>query len=526
MELEPGVDDTRFLLFAGGTRLVCMDCIDENVERPAQLMSAQVARRPAKAHRPLPVRCDLGCGARKLAQPLQSREIFAQELGLEQALLLCEPALELLNQAHDVTIDIATRGIVVHASDGGAARELGVSSFGSRSNRPHSWLAPLFVGHAIYRQAAYGSNHPLAIPRVESVMDLCSALGWLGESEFRESPRASVDQLAWFHAPEYVQALKHASETGRVDFDVRRRYAIGTMENPVFPGVFERAATSVGGSILAAELALEGRVVFHPAGGTHHGRPDRASGFCYFNDPVFAALALLKAGVERVVYIDLDAHHGDGVQDAFVRDERVRTLSLHEQGRWPYSGEVSDTGAGRACNLPVPARINDSELRVLLEEVVLPLARMAAPQALVVTCGADALDGDPLSSMQLSNVALWSAVERLAALAPATVVLGGGGYNPWTLARYWSGLWGRLSGREIPRELPADALAILRGLRCDLIDDEDIRPEWLATLADRPNRGAARDEIRTLVNLALAEVDQSAWTPLSDRASRQAVATT
>ena len=127
--------------------------------------------------------------------------------------------------------------------------------------------------------------------------------------------------------------------------------------------------------------------------------------------------------------------------------------------------------------------------------------------------------------MQLSNVALWSAVERIAALAPAVVVLGGGGYNPWTLARYWSGLWGRLSGREIPRELPAEALAILRGLRCDLIDDEDIRPEWLTTLADRPNRGAVRDDIRVLADRALACVDEAAWTPVGDRAPRQAVAT-
>ena len=126
--------------------------------------------------------------------------------------------------------------------------------------------------------------------------------------------------------------------------------------------------------------------------------------------------------------------------------------------------------------------------------------------------------------MQLSNVALWSAVERLAALAPAAVVLGGGGYNPWTLARYWSGLWASLSGREIPRELPAEALAILHGLRCDLIDDEDIRPEWLTTLADRPNRGTVRDDIKVLADRALACVDEAAWTPVVDRASRPAVA--
>src|SRR5690606_37637711 len=124
--------------------------------------------------------------------------------------------------------------------------------------------------------------------------------------------------------------------------------------NPLFPGLFERAATSVGGSILAARLALEGRIAYHPAGGTHHGRPDRASGFCYFNDPAFAILALLEAGLERVLYVDLDAHHGDGVQDAFAADERVHTVSIHEAGRWPGTGAASDTGDGRACNLPVP----------------------------------------------------------------------------------------------------------------------------------------------------------------------------
>jgi acetoin utilization protein AcuC len=374
-------------------------------------------------------------------------------------------------------------------------------------------LKPVFVGHEIYRQAAYGANHPLAIPRVESVIDLCRALGWFTDGEFRESPRASEAELAWFHAPDYVRALRQASESGRVDPETRRRYAIGTLENPLFPGVFERAATSVGGSIHAAELALEGRIAFHPAGGTHHGRADRASGFCYFNDPVFAILALLRRGVDRVLYVDLDAHHGDGVQDAFVADTRVRAISIHEHGRWPHTGDASDTGQGRACNVPVPARVNDSELAVVLDEVVLPLARRAAPRALVLTCGADALEGDPLSSMMLSNVALWSAVERIAALAPAAVVLGGGGYNPWTVARYWSGLWARLSGRSIPATLPPAAQAVLSRLRCELVDDEDVCPEWSTTLADRPNAGPVRAEIGALVERVLAGVDESAWRP-------------
>ena len=356
-------------------------------------------------------------------------------------------------------------------------------------------LSPAFVSHDIYRQTGYGANHPLAIARVGPVMDLCQALGWLGGNAYRVSPLASDDELAAFHTLDYINALHRVSDSGQVDVETRRRHALGTMENPLFPGLFERAATSVGGSILAAKVALEGRVAFHPAGGTHHGRRDRASGFCYFNDPVFAILTLLDAGVERVLYVDLDAHHGDGVEDAFAADERVHTVSIHEAGRWPHTGQTSSE---RACNLPVPRQFNDCELEALMEAAVLPLAQRVSPQAIVITCGADALAGDPLSSMQLSNVALWSAIEPLVATARAAVVLGGGGYNPWTVARYWTGLWGRLSGRSIPETLPAGAQAILAALDCDLIDDEDRKPEWRTTLADTPNRGLVRPHIAAL----------------------------
>ncbi len=357
----------------------------------------------------------------------------------------------------------------------------------------------VFVGHDIYREAAYGRLHPLAIPRVESVVDLCRALGWFEPGEYEVSPRATVAELAAFHDREYIEALREASSSVRVDAAVRERYGIGTMENPVFTGVFERASTSVGGSIHAARLALEGRIAYHPAGGTHHGRPGRASGFCFFNDPVFALLTLLDAGVERVAYVDLDAHHCDAVQEAFARDERVRIVSIHEAGRWPYSGGLGDTCGGRALNLPVPGAFHDAELAFLMEELVLPFVERFRPEAVVLTCGADAVQGDPLARMNLSNAALWDAADALVALAPATVVLGGGGYNPWTLARYWTGLWARLSGREIPASLPGEARAVLARLACDLVDDEDVRPEWLATLADEPAAAtAARPDVVAL----------------------------
>jgi acetoin utilization protein AcuC len=328
-------------------------------------------------------------------------------------------------------------------------------------------------------------------------------LGWLGEDDFFDSPAATESQLTRFHEIHYVQALKQAEEQGRVDKEIRERYGIGTMENPVFPGLFQRASTSVGGSILAAQLALEGKTAFHPAGGTHHGRPDRASGFCYFNDPVFSIMTLLDAGLDRILYVDLDAHHGDGVQDAYANDSRVFTLSIHEEKRWPYTGPVSDRAGGAARNLPVPRGFNDSELLHLMEHAVLPLGREFEPQALVITCGTDALDGDPLSGMSLSNTGLGAAVERLLQLSNHNIVLGGGGYNPWTVVRCWSGLWGRLSHRKIPGLLPPDAQAFMQGLECDLVDEEDVRPEWTATLADKPNNGPVRKEVRDLVACVL-----------------------
>jgi len=367
-----------------------------------------------------------------------------------------------------------------------------------RSNAALVPRAATLVASGFCRQPGFGENHPLSIPRVGTVLQLCEQLGWLEPGQVAESAAATREQLIAFHDAGYVDALCRADGAGRVEREIRERHGFGTFENPLFAGVFERAATAVGGSILAAELALAGHAAFHPAGGTHHGRPGRASGFCYFNDPVFAIRRLEQGGIERILYVDLDAHHGDGVQDAFMDDERVRFVSVHEQGRWPYSGAADDRGHGYALNLPVPAGFNDSELEFLLDEVILPLTQQFGPQAIVITCGADALYGDPLSGLSLSNVALWNAVQRLIDGVPHVVVLGGGGYNPWTLARCWSGLWARLSGREIPLVLPEAARLILSGLACDLVEDEAIEPEWLSTLADRPRPGAVRPAVRAL----------------------------
>jgi acetoin utilization protein AcuC len=360
----------------------------------------------------------------------------------------------------------------------------------------------LFISSDEFRKPAFGKNHPLSISRQGSVLDLCTLLGWLPGDRLRRCEPADVQTLTRFHDPHYVEALRSACKRRLASVEARERYHFGTMENPLFEGLFERAASTVGGSILAAESVRGGGIAFHPAGGTHHGRRDRACGFCYFNDPVFAIMTLLN-DFERVMYIDLDAHHGDGVQIAYSGDERVLCLSVHEMDRWPFSGEASDRGLGMARNLPVPRGLNDSELAYLVHEAIDPLLRHHKPDALVLVCGADSLHGDPLSAMDVSNGAMWSAVEHLVAQVPAAVVLGGGGYNPWTTVRYWAGLWGRLSRQETTGILPDGARALLGSFECDLVDEEDIEPEWLATLQDAPREGPIRRDLRQLVEAVM-----------------------
>ncbi len=362
-------------------------------------------------------------------------------------------------------------------------------------------LAPLYIGAEIYARAAFPPPHPLAIPRAGAVEALCRALGWL-DGNYVTSPVASRAELERYHDADYVEALARADREQRLDDAARARFQIGVGSNPIFPGMFERASTAVGGSLMAARLAWEGRIVFHPPGGTHHGGRARASGFCFLNDPVFAVLEFLALGAARVAYVDFDAHHGDGVEDAFADDPRVTTISIHEQNRWPRTGALHDRRGGSARNMPVPRGLNDDEFAVLVGEAVAPLVSRFAPDALVILTGADALAGDPLAKLALSNVALGQAVERVAALAPAVVVLGGGGYNPWNVARGWSGLWGRLAGYAIPEPLPEAALAVLTGLWSGRV--REIDPAWLTTLADRPRNGAVRAEIRQIVAASLA----------------------
>lgn len=363
--------------------------------------------------------------------------------------------------------------------------------------------SPLFIGHEIYRGSSYGSKHPLAIERVSAVTDLVRAIGWLKPAQFVESPQATPAELARFHAPDYIAAVIQAERDQRIDPERAERYAIGRNGNPIFAEVFRRPATAVGASIRAAALVAEGGIVHSPAGGTHHGRPDRASGFCYFNDPVFAVLGLLDQGLSRIAYVDFDAHHGDGVEDAFANDGRVLTLSIHEAGRWPHAPDMPQRQTASVRNLAVPPGFHDDEFTYLLERVVLPVIEGFRPQAIIVQCGADALADDPLSKLELSNNALWRGVASLMPLSTRLIVLGGGGYNPWSVARCWAGVWATLNSIAVPDRLPPEAEACLRRLRWNRAAGRNPPERWFTTLADPTRTGPVRDEIRSAADAAL-----------------------
>lgn len=357
-------------------------------------------------------------------------------------------------------------------------------------------LAPIFIGSEIYRGSSYGASHPLRVPRVATVMDLVRALGWLRSDQFRTSPRAKPRALEIWHDPGYIAALQAAERDGTIRDEARRQYGLGTLSNPIFADMFRRPATGAGGVMLAAEiLARQAGIIYVPGGGTHHGMPARANGFCYLNDPVLGILTLRRAGVQRIAYVDIDAHHPDGVEHAFAGDPDILMISVHEQSRWPFTGALTDTGVGNCFNLPVPAEFNDTEMRAVLQRLIVPRLAVFAPEVVILQCGADALSEDPLSRLTLSNNAHWGVVAALRDFAPRLLVLGGGGYNPWSVGRCWAGVWATLAGLPIPDVLPDAAQTILRGLSWG----GGARPlpteAMLTTLRDAPREGPLRAEV-------------------------------
>lgn len=353
-----------------------------------------------------------------------------------------------------------------------------------------------FIGSEIYRGSSYGGRHPLTIPRVSTVIDLARTLGWLPTDRYLTSPRAHPAALHAFHTPAYITALQDTEAAQEVTARARGRHGLGTVSNPVFPEMFRRPATGAGGAMLAAELVREGGVVHVPGAGTHHALADRAAGFCYLNDPVLCLLHLRRLGFTRIAYVDIDAHHADGVEVALKGSSDMLLISTHEARRWPFTGALGDDGGGNVFNLPVPKGLNDSEFATIRKRLLMPLLERFEPQVIVAQCGADSLLEDPLSRLALSNRAYLDHLAMLRCISARLIVMGGGGYNPWSVGRLWTALWGALAGHVMPDRLPQQAEAVLRALSWPgRLAGRNPPDTWFTTLIDPPRPGPVRSEV-------------------------------
>ena len=364
----------------------------------------------------------------------------------------------------------------------------------------------VFIGAPVYRRHSYGANHPLSIPRVSLTCDLIDAYGAFDAGEYRVGRAATRRELCGFHTDDYVRAVQCSEALGRVTDAIRRRHHIGNLENPWFPGLFRTPALATGSSILGAQEVLNGRVVFSPAGGMHHAHPDRAQGFCYFNDPVLAIQRLRAEGL-RVLYLDIDAHHGDGVEAAFADDPSVFTFSLHMDTRYAYpfrGGQLADQGGPggeRAClNVPLPRATHDAEYRLVFETLWSEVLRQFRPGAVVLQAGTDILYADPLGKFRITTQLFLAVVQRVLDDSPRLLVVGGGGYHPLLVARCWTGVWAVLSGRALPAALPEAARRVLREVGWDEDEDEDYYESLFASRLDREQSEPVRGEIHALLD--------------------------
>jgi acetoin utilization protein AcuC len=312
-----------------------------------------------------------------------------------------------------------------------------------------------------YRRFDYGPQHPLRMERLGLTHALMEAYGLTALPGMRTlAPEPTPESvLRGFHTADYLEVLRAAS-AGH-DVPAAYRYGLGPGDNPIWPGMYEASALACGGSVRAAELVASGEVTraFAFAGGLHHAMPNRASGFCYLNDAVLAIQALRARGV-RVCYVDIDAHHGDGVQFAFYDSPDVLTISTHERGDrlFPGTGFVDEigTGAGRgyAVNVPLHPHTDDEVYLEAFDAVVPPLVRAFGPDVVVAQLGIDGHRTDPLTHLALSVEGFAAAVRRIVGFAPRLVALGGGGYDLGNVARAWAAAWAILNDVELPEQLP------------------------------------------------------------------------
>ncbi|GAA3124132.1 acetoin utilization protein AcuC [Nonomuraea salmonea] len=297
--------------------------------------------------------------------------------------------------------------------------------------------------------------------RVELTMALAREMGVLDKVELAGCVPASDDELALVHHRGYIEAVKRVSASGLPDMSA----GLGTTDNPAFAGVHEASALIAGASLAAARSVWEGTAehAVNVAGGLHHAMPALASGFCVYNDPALAIAWLLEQGVGRVAYVDVDVHHGDGVQTVFYADPRVLTISLHESPRtlFPGTGFPHETGAaGTAVNVALPAGTGDAGWLRAFHAVVPPLLHEFGPEILVTQHGCDSHALDPLANLMLSVDGQRAAYEALHRLAHETaggrwIATGGGGYElVQVVPRVWTHLMAELAGHPIDPATP------------------------------------------------------------------------
>ena len=352
-----------------------------------------------------------------------------------------------------------------------------------------------------YVNYQYSDSHPLKPYRLRLTQALMQSYGLLQlpQSRVVETLPAAREELELFHTPEYVRVLAAADAGKRtIPYD---RYGLGPGDNPIFPGMYTWAELCAGGALQAARLVASGEVdvAFHMAGGLHHGRPDHASGFCYVNDLAIAMTELVQQGY-RVAYIDVDVHHGDGVQAAFYDTDQVLTISLHESGRFlfPGTGFVEETGTGKgrgyAVNLPFPPGADDTLFLEGFTAIVPPLVEAYKPDVVVTQLGVDTFHDDPLAHEDVTTSGFVAVLQQLRALAPRWIATGGGGYNLTNVARAWTLAWGVMNGVEVPDALPEEALPLLHqaGYQGHTLRDPEAR-----TSQTRQNR--LRVEVRAAI---------------------------
>jgi acetoin utilization protein AcuC len=312
-----------------------------------------------------------------------------------------------------------------------------------------------------------GPDHPLAPIRVSLTVDLIRRSGLIGGRAVEVAP-AVLDEQALLrrHAPDYVAAVRRLSEDPTLPLG--RDYGLGPGDTPAFARMHEASVGIAGASVEAARQVWTGQAIhaFNPAGGLHHAMPERAGGFCVYNDPALAIDWLLANGAERVCYVDIDVHHGDGVERMFADDPRVLTISIHESGRtlFPGTGAVTDIGGegapGSAVNLPLAPGSTGPIWLGVFDAVIDPLVRAFAPDVLVTQLGCDTHVTDPLAHLALTVDDLAATYRRLHALAHEVcggrwVAVGGGGYRlaevvpiAWTLA------FAEMTSATLPVETP------------------------------------------------------------------------